>query len=81
MANEEKGSTKAEIMKSQANYKGKEHSDLVKVTIIKDGDFYKKGDTDIIHPATAEILKAKGLIDKMEKYEAPKEEKEVQVPL
>jgi len=52
----------AEIRKSQANYKGNTHFDLVKVEIVKDGSFYKKGDTDEVHPTVAEILKAKGLV-------------------
>ena len=62
---DEKKMTKEEVMKSQAEYKGNSLFDVVEVTIIKDGDFYKKGDKDKVHPSLAEILKAKGLIDKI----------------
>lgn len=54
--------TKEEIIKSQAKSKSKTQTDLVEIEIIKDGDFYKKGQKDKVHPATAEIFKAKGLI-------------------
>lgn len=54
--------TKSEIIKSQASYKGNSHFDYVEVEILKDGDFYKKGDKDKVHPTLAAILKAKGLI-------------------
>ena len=37
------------------------------VTIIEDGSFYKKGQTDTVHPSLAAILRAKGLV-------APKKE-------
>lgn len=53
---------KDEIVKSQAKSKSKTQSDLVKIEIIKDSSFYRKGDTDEVHPATAEIFRAKGLI-------------------
>jgi len=62
----EKG-TKSEIVKSQADYKGNSHFDLVEVEIVKDGSFYKKGDKDKVHPSLAAILKAKGLIGEYEK--------------
>lgn len=62
----EKG-TKSEIVKSQADYKGNSHFDLVEVEIIKDGSFYKKGDKDKVHPSLAAILKAKGLIGEYDK--------------
>jgi len=62
----EKG-TKSEIVKSQADYKGNSHFDLVEVEIIKDGSFYKKGDKDKVHPSLAAILKVKGLIGEYEK--------------
>lgn len=62
----EKG-TKSEIVKSQADYKGNSHFDLVEVEIVKDGDYYKKGDKDKVHPSLAAILKAKGLISEYEK--------------
>lgn len=52
----------AEVRKSQADYKGNSHFDLVDVEIVKDGDFYKKGDKDRVHPSLAAILKQKGLI-------------------
>jgi hypothetical protein len=63
---EEKKGTKSELVKSQANYKGNSHFDYVDITIIKDGDFYKKGDKDRVHPATAAIFLAKGLIGEYE---------------
>lgn len=50
------------LQKSQAEYTGNSHFDLVDVEIVKDGNFYKKGDTDKVHPTMALILKAKGLI-------------------
>lgn len=62
---DEKKMTKDEVMKSQTNYTGSSLFELVEVTIVKDGDFYKKGDKDKVHPSLAEILKAKGLIDKI----------------
>jgi hypothetical protein len=58
---------KSEIVKSQADYKGNSHFDLVEVVIIKDGSFYTKGDKDKVHPSLAAILKAKGLIGDYEK--------------
>jgi hypothetical protein len=64
MSNEAK---KSEIVKSQADYKGNSHFDLVEVVIIKDGSFYTKGDKDKVHPSLAAILKAKGLIGDYEK--------------
>jgi len=73
MAKQE-GQTKESIIKSQANYKGNSAHDLVEVKIIADGSFYKKGDTDKVHPATAEILKAKGLISGYGKAEKNTEE-------
>lgn len=54
--------TREGIMKSQTEYKGDSHFDYVDITIIKDGDFYKRGDKDRVHPSLAAILKAKGLI-------------------
>ncbi len=61
MANESKWNRES-IIKSQADYKGNSHFDLVEVEIIKDGDYYKKGQKDKVHPTVAAILKAKGLI-------------------
>jgi len=55
--------TKEEITRAQADYKGNSHFDLVDVEIVKDGDYYKKGDKDRVHPTLAAILKKKGLID------------------
>lgn len=52
----------AETRKAQADYKGNSHFDLVEIEIVKDGDFYKKGDKDSVHPTLAAILKQKGLI-------------------
>jgi hypothetical protein len=69
---EEKSMSKADIMASQASYKGNSHFDLVKVKITKAGDFYKEGDEDIVHPTLAAILKAKGLISNLgEKFTRP----------
>lgn len=67
MAEAKEKATKAEIIKSQADYKGNSHFDLVEVKIIKDGDFYKEGDKDKVHPSLAAILKKKGLIGDYEK--------------
>lgn len=53
----------AKLRASQAAYKGNSHFDLVDIEIIKDGDFYKKGQKDSVHPTVAEILKEKGLIE------------------
>lgn len=60
-------STKSEIVKSQADYKGNSHFDYVDVEIVKDGSYYKKGDKDRVHPSLAAILKVKGLIGDYEK--------------
>lgn len=59
--------TREGLIKSQADYKGNSHFDYVDVTIVKDGDFYKKGDKDRVHPSLAAILKTKGLIGDYEK--------------
>jgi len=59
---EESKFKREDIVKSQAEYKGNSHFDLVEVEIIKDGDYYKEGDKDKVHPTLAAILKAKGLI-------------------
>lgn len=66
MAEAKEKATKSEIIKSQAEYKGNSHFDLVEVTILKDGDFYKEGDKDKVHPSLAAILKKKGLIGEYE---------------
>ena len=50
------------IRKSQAKAKSNNLHDKVEVKIIKDGNHYRKGDVDTVHPATAEILRVKGLI-------------------
>lgn len=52
----------AETRKAQADYKGNSHFDLVEIVIVKDGDFYVKGQKDSVHPTLAAILKQKGLI-------------------
>lgn len=57
-----KSATKEAIVKSQTSYKGNNQAELVDVKIIKDGNHYKQGDVDKVHPTTAAILKAKGLI-------------------
>lgn len=63
MANEKaKPMGKEDLVKSQAEYTGDSHFDLIDVEIVKDGDYYKKGDKDKVHPSLAAILKAKGLI-------------------
>lgn len=63
MAKEAKAiTTKAAIIKSQAKSKSKSQHDTVEVEIIADGNFYKTGDKDTVHPAVAEILREKGLI-------------------
>jgi hypothetical protein len=66
MSNEKRG-TKAELVKSQSEYKGNSHFDYVDVEIVKDGSFYKKGQKDRVHPTMAAILKEKGLIGEYEK--------------
>lgn len=58
----ENKATKDAIVKSQANSKSKSQHDLVEVTMIKDSRYYKKGQTDKVHPSVAEIFKTKGLI-------------------
>lgn len=63
MSDEKKG-TKDELVKSQSQYTGNTHFDYVDVTIIKDGDYYKEGDKDRVHPTLAFILEKKGLIAK-----------------
>ena len=55
---------KTATRKSQAAYTGNNHFDLVKVTITKDTDYYKEGETDLIHPTTAAIFEKKGIIAK-----------------
>ena len=59
---EDKKATRAEILKSQADYKGNSHFDYVDIVIIKDSKHYAKGDKDRVHPSLAAVLKAKGLI-------------------
>lgn len=54
--------TKDKITKAQTEYTGNSHFDMVDIEIVKDGDYYKKGDKDRVHPSLAAILKAKGLI-------------------
>lgn len=55
-----------ELRLAQADYKGNSHFDIVEIKIVKDGDFYVKGQIDQVHPSLAAILKKKGLIDKYE---------------
>lgn len=62
MAEENKSFTKESIVKSQANYKGNSHFDYVDIEIVKDGEYYKKGNKDRVHPSLAAILKEQGLI-------------------
>lgn len=57
-----KNGTKEALIKSQSNYTGNSHFDYVDITIITDGDFYKEGDKDRVHPSMAYILQNKGLI-------------------
>lgn len=58
----EKAITKESVKKSQTNANSKKQSDLIEIEIVKDGNFYKKGQKDRVHPSLAEILKEKGLI-------------------
>lgn len=58
---DEKANEKTRL--SQTAYKGNSHFDLVEIEITNDGDFYKKGQKDSVHPTLAAILKEKGLID------------------
>lgn len=58
-----------DVRKAQANYQGNDILDLVEITIEKDNKYYKKGAKDIVHPTTAEILKAKGLISSYKKVD------------
>lgn len=53
---------RTDLVKSQAGYTGKQHADLVEVTIIADGKYVKKGQVKKVHPTMALILKEKGLI-------------------
>lgn len=46
---------------AQANYKGNSLRDKVNIEISEDSKYYRKGDKDCVHKATAELLKAKGL--------------------
>jgi hypothetical protein len=63
---------RSDIVKSQAGYKGNQHSDLVQVEIIKDGAHVKVGQTKVVHPTMAEILLKKGLIaDTGKPYQRP----------
>ena len=66
MALETKRFSREEIVKSQADYKGNSHFDYVDIEIVKDGEYYKKGDKDRVHPTLAAILKKKGLIGEYE---------------
>lgn len=50
-----------DAQKAQSNYKGNSLRDVVNIEITKDSKYYKKGDTDRVHKATAELLKSKGL--------------------
>ena len=65
MAEKEKTATntKDSIVLAQTEYKGNKHSDLEDIEIIQDGSYYKKGQKDSVHPTTAAILRAKGLIN------------------
>lgn len=58
----QEGLTKDKLVKSQTGYKGNSQQDLVEVEIIKDGNHYKAGQKDKVHPTVAAILKTKGLI-------------------
>lgn len=54
--------TSATIKRSQANYKGNQHGDLVEITIEHDGKYVKAGDKLKVHPTAACIYKEMGLI-------------------
>lgn len=73
--------TTESLQKSQAEYKGKEITDLVEVTFTEDSEYYKKGDKDEIHPATAELFKAKGLKFTEKKVDRDKKAKEIKAEL
>lgn len=62
MSDREKEVTTESIVKSQTSYKGNSQSDLEEVVFIKDSDFYKKGQSDVVHPTTAAIFRERGLI-------------------
>lgn len=53
--------SKSKNVVAQAKYKGNDLRDVVKIEILEDSLYYKKGDNDVIHKATAELFKAKGL--------------------
>ncbi len=46
---------------AQAAYKGNSLRDTVKIEILKDARYYRKGDVDTVHQATAALLKKKGV--------------------
>lgn len=52
---------KQENKKAQANYKGSDLRDTVKIEITKDSKHYRKGDVDTVHKAMIELFKAKGI--------------------
>lgn len=58
--------SKDTLVTSQAKYKGSSLHDLVDIKITKAGRYYKVGDTDKVHPATAAIFKELGIIDTYE---------------
>lgn len=69
------------IRQVQAQYKGNQHSDLVEVTITTDGRYLKAGQKLLVHPTSALILKAQGLISNLgTPYERPRfENKDITV--
>lgn len=50
------------IVLAQTDYKGNSHFDTEEVEIIADGNYYKKGQKDTVHPSLAAILREKGLV-------------------
>lgn len=83
MADEKKvkAITTEELQKSQAEYKGNDLYELVEVTFTEASKYYKKGAKDVVHPATAEVFKAKGLKFTSKKVDRDKLAKEIKADL
>jgi hypothetical protein len=73
--------TTESLQKSQAEYKGKDIAELVEITLTEDSKYYKKGQVDQVHPATAALFKAKGLKFTEKKVDRDKQAKEIQKAL
>lgn len=84
MSENEKGAkpmTTEELQKTQAEYKGNDLYELVELTFTEDSTYYKKGSKDEVHPATAELFKAKGLKFTTKKVDRDKKAKEIKADL